>query len=121
MEVKQLENRLIHNWLYKSSKETISVNSKICLPISPNLEEIDGKITYSFDRQLILDMGVQVGALEEPHDPDLVKNRVCKICRVMIKLDLMRVHVAKHILKDEVGSSSNICGWCGENSCSNRL
>ena len=42
------------------------------------------------------------------------------VCHNNIDINIMRVHVGKHILKKDV-TGVNVCGFCGQSSCSNNL
>ena len=94
--------------------------------MQPTISVIDGKSFFTFDRQLILDLGVGM-KLQTNKDESTVslnnrKKTVVRNCKICSKKSLtaMRMHVGCHILKGE-GNDSNTCGFCGLNSCSNVL
>ena len=47
-----------------------------------------------------------------------VEKLKCKICFHLISRERLRVHVAKHIIKNETSKSPNLCGFCGTVGCS---
>ena len=54
----------------------------------------------------------------ENEEINSVEKLKCKICFHMISLERLRVHVGKHILKNETAKSPNLCGYCGIVGCS---
>ena len=58
-------------------------------------------MTFSFDKQLIFDMGVQMDhELAEQSGGQLTKK--CCVCSKVVKMENMREHIAAHILKHDV-------------------
>ena len=74
---------------------------------------------YFFDKQLLIDLGVQnkiqedaVNTSQRKKVSNPVKNS--SICKKHFPLEKMREYVGKHILKEDVSKSDpNICGFCG--------
>ena len=78
-----------------------------------------GLTVYSFDKQFILDLGVQM--VREPLGEvatDLTKK--CFNCSKTLPLLKMRNHVAYHLINGDV-EGCNVCGYCGKSSCSTTL
>ena len=98
-----------------------SVNGKNVLALKPQIDLTppNGLTKYYFDRQFILDVGVQM-----PNDPDdedvTLLLRDCFHCSKRIPLEDMREHVAYHILSYHL-QGPNICGYCGKASCCTTL
>lgn len=89
----------------------------------------DGMTNYYYERQFILDWGVQntltnqqqpsssrtTSASAKKNDTQKEKKK-CELCPKSIVQDRMRGHIGFHILKDRdvVGE---VCGFCGLSSC----
>ena len=93
---------------------------KSCMPLAPDVSSNDESSVFSFDKQLLMDFGVQL-QLSDVHEAPISKNeskkRRCKLCKKDIELGYMRLHVAQHILKDNIASLT-LCGFCGKSTCS---
>ena len=42
-------------------------------------------------------------------------------CKRQLKLNRMRLHIGKHILKEELEEDHHLCGYCGKVGCSLRI
>ena len=77
---------------------------------STNYLQVNGKSVFTFDRQLILDLGVGLKLQPNKDDATVTTDkgkkktiaRTCKICEVKVDLSVMRAHVGCHILKQDV-------------------
>ena len=91
---------------------------KSCMPLAPDLSPNDESL-FIFDKQLLMDFGVQL-QLSDEHEAPISKidskKRRCKLCKKDIELEYMRLHVAQHILKDNIASPT-LCGFCGKSTC----
>ena len=67
--------------------ESMSVQAKYCYAISPEVCEKDGSVGYCFDKQLLLDIGVQVQINIQASNAVVVdpSKGKCKICKKLIK------------------------------------
>lgn len=114
--------------------EKLSVLGSCCFAIKPSIKEINGKLTFCFDKQFILDLNVSVTLESErlSHSLASTSNQQssaktakkhlldCFICKKKVALAAMRKHVGEHILKQNV-NDCNTCGFCGRNVCENIL
>ena len=111
-----------------------------CYAIQPTLEDVDGKIQFSFDKQFILDLNVGItleaqsttpsssssssSAVAVPASTSTSKSQKtsveCFTCKKNVDLSQMRKHVGMHIVKGAL-SGHNVCGFCGKISCENVL
>ena len=108
-----------------------SDGSKV-FPICPELREVNGEFMYSFDRQVILDMGVGMNVSSQGEGATVSRNttsskkdklKLCIICKKEIDLLKMRTHIGMHITKEDFLNETlvDVCGFCGGIACSNRL
>ena len=84
----------------------------------------DGMTNFYYDEELLHDIGVQLIMSQESSSASStascgIKAHKCNICNTPIAVDRMRGHIGYHILRDHV--SCDVCGFCGLNSCMNRL
>ena len=107
---------------------TTKINADKCVLVKPSVS-VDppvGMSNYFFDRNFLLDIGVQFTIDDDDanngkkNTTDGVKRNKCKICRKQINCDKMRGHVGYHILKAK-DVDSHSCGFCGLQSCSNKF
>ena len=107
-------------------------SNQIGIPICSELREVNGEFMYSFDRQVILDMGVGMNVSSQREGATVSRNttsgkkdtllKLCIICKKEIDLLKMRIH-SMHIMKEDFLNETlvNVCGFCGRIACSNRL
>ena len=121
------DNRYV--WSGELAGSEFSVPGPKSFLICPTLSEINGKSTFTFNRQMIIDLGVGIKTnnTNNSDNSTVVVNQGklnvthnCLICKKSVVLSSMRYHVGTHMLKKEIEPSSNICGFCGLTSCSNR-
>lgn len=123
-------------WTGRFKGEPFKVLGNKCQSIKPDLLEdgVEGK--YFFDKQLIIDLGVQFTIqsnpnnvpnastsrkVEETQKQKVIKKK-CFICKKFFNKEKMREHVGGHILRGDVDKNDpNICGFCGRNVCRNNL
>ena len=91
------------------------VSGKYVITVKPDivLDPPDGLTVYSFDKQLILDLGIQMVQELAGEDANEVRKR-CFTCNQAVSLEKMRSHVTYHILS---GLIENVCGYCGQSTC----
>ena len=101
-----------------SSNDRVTRNGEHCMCISPEilLNPPSGMSMYSFDKQFVLDMGVQMNEAPASSNTEITKK--CYVCTSRFPPEKMRVHVAKHILMTDI-TESNVFGYCGRSSCTN--
>lgn len=107
--------------------DVIEVSSENCILIQPKISANppEGMTNFFYEKQLLYDIGVQIDKSSMPQEPSSVpsssgvQKHKCSICNKSISADRMRGHIAYHIISDHV--SSDICGFCGRNSCLNKL
>ena len=124
-------------WKGEFIGESFKSTGKDCYAIQPELEEVDGKLHFTFDKQLILDLEVAVTVQEERErsggasanvpstsTPGSNKNKKhivdCFVCKKKVDITVMRKHVGEHIMKSTV-SGIDVCGFCGKKTCENIL
>ena len=131
VDVKLMALETYHNFYVWNGDDTgkkLTTAGPQCYAIKPELKDINGTIRFAFDKQLILDLQVGLTVSEQQTNAPAVcrasssGNVVCKVgrCKKSVKLEKMRLHVGKHILKKEI-TGINICGFCGDDSCENTL
>ena len=107
-----------------------------CQSIKPDLLEDGCEGKYFFDKQLIIDLGVQFNIQSNPNNvPSSSTSRKaehtqkqksinikCFKCKKLLPSEKMREHVGGHILRGALDKDDpNICGFCGRNVCRNSL
>ena len=109
--------------------ESFRSSGNDCFAIQPELKEVDGRMSFVFDKQLILDLNVSVTIESERHptpnnattSSNSSKHLVdCMVCKKKIDLPLMRKHVGGHIMKGTI-TGIDVCGFCGKKTCENIL
>ena len=125
-----LEKEDKYFWTGEFVGTELCVTGKDCIPVQPEviLEMMDVHCTpYAFDKQLVLDIGVHLQ--QQPSDtmvevsssrraPENAANaansvsalRPCYVCQKGCSLEMMRGHIAFHIIQEEC---DNVCGFCG--------
>ena len=115
------------------------VAAQDCYTIQPSLIELGGRLKYTFDKQMILDLNVGINVNENTTNtssrsasasssssstskPSSKSSNLvdCYICKKKIDLVAMRRHVGYHILSKKL-SGNNVCGFCGRDTCENLL
>ena len=107
-----------------TSTSSIKVMSNKCVLIKPAVcpNPPVGMSNYYFDKQCLLDIGVQftLSSVANPPLKEKKQRNACKICNVKILCDRMRGHIGYHILSKK-DLDSHVCGFCGLQSCSNKF
>ena len=101
----------------------MKIPGKQCRSIQPEVNVSDEKITYTFDKSLIFDIGISVAGSSSSTVPQNVSNenkKKCFLCNNSFKFEDLKVHVGKHIL-DGTAEGRYPCGYCGRESCQNKL
>ena len=126
-------------WKGQLKDTEITVPGSGCYAVSPDLKEIDGKMLFAFDKQLISDLGVKLdeqwsvhknnpedtqemsassssSSSVKPDNQAADKLCKCKICTKNIKISKMREHVGQHIMQGKI-KGAHLCGFCGLDTC----
>ena len=123
-------------WTGQFKGQPFKIEGSKCQSIKPDLleEGLEGK--YFFDKQLIIDLGVQFTIQPNPTNvpsssssrqtvqkqKENANHKKCFKCKKSVLLEKMRGHVGRHILKGDLQDNDpNICGFCGSNVCQNKL
>ena len=121
----EVTDRIYWNGLFDGPE--VNVARKKCLPIHPLIElnPPNGMSKYYFDAQLIRDIGVDLqlhstATASSSSNMDTSLKRKCFHCNKQIPLDKMRVHVASHIMHDDI-SGLDVCGFCGKEGCDTQV
>jgi hypothetical protein len=118
--------KLIHEGEYWfATGETIGKDIKTtgekCRMIQPEI--VDGKL--AFNKSLVIDLAITTD-FQQGNSSSSGSGRQqnkekekgpCKHCKKDVLMHRMRTHVGKHILKGEIPSDINNCGWCGSTQC----
>ena len=110
------ENNLF--WTGRYSSSSFRVSGGGCLSIEPQIsrQPPKGCSSYYFNNKLIQDIGVHIVLSGQNNDTD--EGTKCKICKRRVQLKDMRVHVGKHVIKNDItGEQDDICGFCGKHGC----
>lgn len=80
--------------------------------------EICKKIVWSFNLKSHLNKSHQGFHSESASRKQTTFNEIpCKICYIDESLNKMRDHVAGHLIRNEIESNPNTCGYCGQSDC----
>ena len=105
LELKESGNRDHLFWTGNYVGTTTKINADKCVLVKPSVS-VDppvGMSNYFFDRNFLLDIGVQFTIDDDDanngkkNTTDGVKRNKCKICRKQINCDKMRGHVGYHM------------------------
>ena len=109
------------HWDGTRSDSSENLSGKYVLAIKPDIDlnPPDNLTMYTFEKQLLLDIGVQMQREPVGEDVNLMLKK-CTKCNNSIPLEKMCAHIRHHILNGHL-SGANIYGYCGGTSCDNRL
>ncbi len=122
LETEEIDGKIYWNGKYKG--DCHAADSKLVLPIHPNvtLNPPPNCSKFYFDGQLVRDVGVDIVLNREPASTSTDANgnsklrRKCFVCLQNVLLDKMRVHIAHHIVKNDI-AGHDLCGFCGREGC----
>ena len=127
--LRQIDTEVIDGklfWKGTTSSDTFKCIGDNCLPIRPSikLNPPQGMTKYVFDISLMRGMGVHLKLSTPPSQEtecassaSSVIKKKCYKCKLYILLIDTRCHIAQRILKAEL-FDTNVCGFCGRDSCS---
>ena len=127
--LEDIDNEFVWKGKYIGAGEFITVSGTDCFALQPTVKNVDGSMRFCFDKQFILDLNVGIAGQDnaellgrKKQNQEAKKDTLfkCFVCHNNIDINIMRVHVGKHILKKDV-IGVNVCGFCGQSSCSNNL
>ena len=127
LKLESIEDNFV--WMEEKIEEPFNVLGIDCCAIQPQLKEVNGKLCYTFRKDLITELAVSVhdtnahSSSSSETSSVLISNVLkvsCITCKLMIPLNRMREHVGSHIVR-KILSGPNVCGFCGDDSCVNTL